>query len=64
MRVNLLFSKRSEAIVLVLGYYLGGGNSGSTAIFKAFSIICGIIRASKGELNSKHGFVFTSISQT
>ena len=43
--------------------YFGGGNNGSTAIFKAFSIILGIILASNGAPKSKHGLVFTSISQ-
>jgi hypothetical protein len=53
----------SKGSVFVLGMSRGGGKSGSTAIFKAFSTIFGIILAKSGELNSRHGFVLTSISQ-
>jgi hypothetical protein len=41
----------------------GGGNIGSIAILNAFSIILGIILASKGLDNYKHGLLFTSINQ-
>lgn len=47
-----------------LGQSRGGGNKGSRPIFRAFSIIEGIILARRGEDNSRQGFVFTSISQT
>lgn len=63
IKVNLFVSNRSNGRFLVLGISFGGGNKGSTAILRAFSTIFGIIRAKRGELNSKHGLVFTSISQ-
>ena len=49
--MNLLDSNKSVHIVLVFGYYLGGGKIGSTAIFRAFYIILGIILARRGEDN-------------
>ena len=63
IRVNLFDSKISVGICFVLGKSLGGGNNGSTAIFSEFYIIFGIIRASNGEPKSRHGFVFTYMSQ-
>lgn len=63
IKVNLFMSNKSEANVFVFGNSLGGGNIGSTAILKAFSIIFGIILASKGDESYKQGFVLTYISQ-
>ena len=59
IKLNLFESNKSLAKVLVLGYYLGGGKIGSTAIFIAFSIIFGITLANRGQLISRLGFVFT-----
>jgi hypothetical protein len=63
INVNLFVSNISVGNAFVLGTYFGGGNRGSTAIFKAFSTMLGIILAKRGELNSKHGLVLTSMSQ-
>jgi hypothetical protein len=43
----------------VFGIYFGGGNKGSIAILIAFSIILGMILASRGDPSSKHGLVLT-----
>jgi hypothetical protein len=45
--------------VLVLGIDKGGGNRGSIATLKAFSIILGMILASKGLDSSKQGLLLT-----
>jgi len=63
MQVNLLVSNISMGKVFVFGIYLGGGNKGSTAIFKTFYTILGIILAKSGELSYRHGLVFTYINQ-
>ena len=59
IKLNLFDSNTSLGTDLVFGNYLGGGNKGSTAIFKAFYIIFGITLANKGEPRSKQGFVLT-----
>lgn len=46
-------------MVFVFEYEAGGGNNGSIAIFSAFYIMFGIIRANKGEHNYKHGLLLT-----
>ena len=42
--------------------FAGGANIESKLIFKAFSIIAGIIYNNKGEDSSRHGFVLISIN--
>lgn len=41
----------------------GGGTNVSRDNLRAFSIIAGIILPSRGQLNSRHGFVLISINQ-
>jgi hypothetical protein len=57
--VNLFDSNRSEGRFFVFGMFNGGGNNGSIAILNAFSIMLGIILASKGLESSKHGLLLT-----
>ncbi len=59
INVNLLFSNSYVAKHFVFGINNGGGNSGSIAILKAFSIIFGIILAKRGLESYKHGLLLT-----
>lgn len=63
INVNLFDSNRSVWRVFVLGMLIGGGNKGSRATLNAFSIMLGMMRASKGLDSSKHGLLLTSINQ-
>jgi hypothetical protein len=50
-------------MIIIKSTFIGGGNIGSIAILKTFSITDGIILLSKEQDVSRQGLLFTSISQ-